>query len=61
LFGHHSELLSWCVGAAQVIIFGGPARMIYHMVPRVIKNTTPKGLDLRQFGPGRFNVGYYYN
>lgn len=47
--------------SGDVIIFGGFARMIYHMVPRVIKNTTPKGLDLRQFGPGRFNVGYYYN
>jgi alkylated DNA repair dioxygenase AlkB len=47
--------------SGDVIIFGGLSRMIYHTVPRIIKNTTPKGFDLRQFSPGRFNVGYYYN
>ena len=39
--------------SGDLFVFGGPSRMAYHGVPRLVPDSCPPGLDL---GEGRFNV-----
>jgi len=45
--------------SGDVIIFGGPSRMILHSVPKVYgPETIPQFLQVKNF-KGRFNIGFY--
>jgi alkylated DNA repair protein (DNA oxidative demethylase) len=39
--------------SGDLFVFGGPSRMAYHGVPRLVPDSAPPGLGLRE---GRFNV-----
>jgi len=43
--------------SGDVLVFGGPSRMILHKVPKIIKNTCPLGLNMGPF-TGRFNLTF---
>ncbi len=49
--------------SGDVVVFGGPSRMIYHTVKKVYANTVPQNITMRHFA-GRFNItfreGTYY-
>lgn len=47
------------LNSGDCIIFGGAARMIWHAVPKVLRNTKPADLSLRSLEFGRLNVGFY--
>jgi len=44
------------LNAGDVLIFGGPSRMIFHSVTKIYPKTTPKELSMPQ--PGRINLTY---
>jgi len=48
------------LNSGDVIIFGGPARMLIHRMIKVWKDTSPQGLNLYEF-TGRFNYAFYDN
>jgi alkylated DNA repair dioxygenase AlkB len=41
--------------SGDVMVFGGPARLIYHSLAKVYSNTGPRNLHLR---PGRLNLTF---
>jgi len=41
--------------SGDMLIFGGPSRMVFHAVRRVHSHTRPKGLIMR---PGRLNLTF---
>ncbi len=45
------------LNSGDVIVFGGPARNMYHTAYRVFPHTAPKELDMKGF-PGRFNMTF---
>jgi len=68
------EAKSLTLRSGDVIIFGGPSRMILHQMPKILIDTKPKNLDMgmwppirnqpnfnRSFNPGRYNFAFYEN
>jgi alkylated DNA repair dioxygenase AlkB len=41
--------------SGDILIFGGPARMLFHSVQKIFPNHRPKGLVL---APGRLNLTF---
>ena len=44
------------LGSGDVLVFGGPSRLIMHAVPKIYPNTCPKGLVMPQ--KGRLNLTF---
>jgi len=44
--------------SGDVLIFGGPSRMIVHSVQQIYPHTMPVGLRMRQSGEGRLNLTF---
>jgi len=44
------------LNSGDVLIFGGPSRMIYHSVTKIYPKTTSKELSIPK--PGRINLTY---
>eukprot|EP01120_Amphizonella_sp_Union-15-10_P008842 TRINITY_DN325_c0_g1_i2.p1 TRINITY_DN325_c0_g1~~TRINITY_DN325_c0_g1_i2.p1 ORF type:complete len:143 (-),score=16.67 TRINITY_DN325_c0_g1_i2:81-509(-) len=45
--------------SGDVLVFGGPSRMLWHSVPSIMaRDTIPKSLRVKDF-TGRFNIGFY--
>jgi hypothetical protein len=44
--------------SGDVLVFGGPCRMLYHSVPEIYLKTAPTHLNMHQFGNGRFNLTF---
>jgi len=52
---HDSKVI--ILESGDVLVFGGPSRMILHTVPKIIKHTCPLGLNMGPFA-GRFNLTF---
>ena len=48
-------LLHVVFDSGDVLVFGGPARMVYHGVSKILPNRRPRGLVL---APGRLNLTF---
>jgi alkylated DNA repair dioxygenase AlkB len=44
--------------SGDVLVFGGPCRMLYHSVPEIHLKTAPSELEMHQFSDGRFNLTF---
>lgn len=57
-----SQMKSLKLNSGDVIIFGGPSRMVLHRVTKIFPNTKPVGLNLgAKYNHGRFNFAFYNN
>eukprot|EP01006_Ploeotia_vitrea_P039015 TRINITY_DN66302_c3_g1_i1.p1 TRINITY_DN66302_c3_g1~~TRINITY_DN66302_c3_g1_i1.p1 ORF type:complete len:372 (+),score=47.20 TRINITY_DN66302_c3_g1_i1:53-1168(+) len=45
-----------CLNSGDVLVFGGPSRLIYHAVTKIYPNTAPKQLKMKT--PGRLNLTF---
>ena len=53
--GGGDKVKSVRLDSGDVLIFGGPSRMVFHGVPKIHPNHRPKGLTL---APGRLNLTF---
>lgn len=45
--------------SGDIVVFGGPSRMVFHTVPTIFPNTAPKEIAQKmQNFPGRFNLTF---
>eukprot|EP01125_Pyxidicula_operculata_P018733 TRINITY_DN6686_c0_g1_i1.p1 TRINITY_DN6686_c0_g1~~TRINITY_DN6686_c0_g1_i1.p1 ORF type:complete len:415 (-),score=91.51 TRINITY_DN6686_c0_g1_i1:117-1361(-) len=55
------DFKSLVLNSGDILIFGGPSRMIVHRVIKIHATGKPAGLNMSEFSSGRLNYAFYDN